>query len=648
LHFRLIIGLAQFLQLSVEACYRATVYLITRFIPPDTMSMSPLRFLRPKLALLDCKSGNRAEVLDFPAWIGGKGADLAVDDSDNALIEFGLKGGSPFLRVVANFAASVNGDHTDTERALTANNDYAILIGDHLVLGCWTRNVGKWFAERSQNSWQIVGSDSQVLAGPAPLAALGNMAPSAFADHPKAVLHQISCGTGFFLKDVASALGWGLTAPQKITEAAHPAPVEPPKPIVRAPRQEVELPPDIDSDSGEFTCPVCWIRFDRGDVLHVATHESLKGDPVLGEEHMLRFTATRFNNAGQALDAMGIAAAELACPHCRRALPPSFLDLKQHIVSIVGAPSSGKSYYLSVLIKMLQSSLFTKFQSAFYDADPKENVRLTEMKNKLFSTASPEEASIAKTDLEGDMYVPVSRMGRKVMMPRPFIFNIAPPEGKQEPCAVVLYDNAGEHFEPTRDSTASPGAQHVAAAAGILFLFDPTYNVEFRRRLSPQKDPQLNDQRFDQQDTILAEMNARVKKLRGIDFRQRMDTPLAVTVGKSDVWGDLLGAEAFADPLSGSGLDLDLVEQNSAKVRQLLYEIVPSVVANAEMISSRVMYFPVSAFGCSPEELSPDPKTGRRRFSPDPHKINPRLVEIPMLWLLTQFEPGLLTTKRES
>jgi hypothetical protein len=604
------------------------------------MTFGKFSFSRKKLALLDCKEGKRVTLSQFPAWIGGKGAEFQVDETDKALAEFDMDGDSPVLKIFGSQKATINGLPRNGALPLVSGEDLAILIDKYLILACWTKDPDAWFAQRAQDSWRVVTQESEVLAGPASLTALEQKVAEIFQEHPKAILHQVSCGSGFFLEEAAVVLGWDLAA-------ANRPKLEKTSSLFSSPALQKKEDPaeeqfDINTDSGQFTCPVCWIRFDRGDVLHVANHESLKGDPILGEEHMLRFTATRFNNTGQALDAMGIPAAETACPHCRRALPPSFLDLRQHIVSIVGAPSSGKSYFLSVLIKTLQNKLYTKFQSAFYDADPKENVRLTEMKNKLFSAASPEEASIAKTDLESDMYLMVSRMGRKVYMPRPFIFSVAPPAEVSEPVALVFYDNAGEHFEPTRDSASSPGAQHVAAASGILFLFDPTYNLEFRRRLNPEKDPQLSDERFDQQDTLLAEMNSRIKKLRGIDFRQKIETPLAIVVGKLDVWGDLLPAGSLADPLEGDSLNLQRIQQNSDIVRDMLYKVVPSIVANAESISSNVRYFPVSAFGCSPEEIAKDPKTGRRRFSPDPHKIRPQFVEIPMVWLLSQLEPEII------
>ena len=65
----------------------------------------------------------------------------------------------------------------------------------------------------------------------------------------------------------------------------------------RVDNEELESPSMtkyIDSDSGEFTCPTCWLKFDRGDVMHVAVHDSLFGNPLLGEEQMKRFHATRF------------------------------------------------------------------------------------------------------------------------------------------------------------------------------------------------------------------------------------------------------------------------------------------------------------------------------------------------------------------
>jgi hypothetical protein len=244
------------------------------------------------------------------------------------------------------------------------------------------------------------------------------------------------------------------------------------------------------------------------------------------------------------------------------------------------------------------------------------------------------------------MYVEVSRLGRKVRMPKPFIFTVSPNSDASRATSIVFYDNAGEHFEPGANKADSPGAQHIAAAEGIFFLFDPTYDLEFRRILQGiSSDPQIKDKRFDQQATLLAEMNSRVKGLMGVDFRDKISKPLAVVVGKCDVWQEMIGRENLKNAVNDGELDLDVIKKLSDLVRAKLLEITPAIVANAESISDNVMYFPVSSFGCSPELLGTDPASGHPILSPDPHKIAPILVEIPTLWILSQMNRKLVPSK---
>jgi hypothetical protein len=78
--------------------------------------------------------------------------------------------------------------------------------------------------------------------------------------------------------------------------------------------------------------------------------------------------------------------------------------------------------------------------------------------------------------------------------------------------------------------------------------------------------------------------------------------------------------------------------------------LVPAVVANAEIISSNVLYFPASSFGCSPEvvkdaEGRPKIENGRPVLGPDPSRLTPILVDAPLLWLLSNFEPDIVPPK---
>lgn len=410
-------------------------------------------------------------------------------------------------------------------------------------------------------------------------------------------------------------------------------------PALPQPDVTEHIPPsEANGSAGDppVVCPVCWMESDRGDMMHIAVHDSLRGDSVLGEDAQQRFSATRFNNLGQALDALGLACSDIACPHCRRKLPAGFLDVPQHIISLVGDARAGKSYYLSVLAKMLPMSLFKHFNVTFQDADPTGNAALNDMKKTLFSAQSPAQAKLVKTQLEGAMYERLPRQGRIVALPKPFVYTLGGNASAHNHCSVTFYDNAGEHFQPGINLVESPGAQHVAAAAGILYLFDPFNNPELRRRILDRPDPQFETLVNDQQDVILAEMRSRIQSLRHLRLGQRVETPLALLVGKCDVWMHLLGENPFQNPLRDGWLDADAIADNSHRVRELMVGTCPSVVANAEALSSRVTFFPVSAFGHAPVKVGPGD------YVPDPSRLRPILAEVPVLWILSGVCPGLI------
>ena len=596
--------------------------------------MFPL--FQKRLVFKNCLNGETKVLSGFPASLGDSRCDLFIQDAIPEICSFEKNETGLIFRLHGDLECLIDGAHAFEEH-IPAEKDHSLHLCNQLFLFKYTNNPKEWISSLESDTWHIVKANGASHSGPAAIATLLPLARQILQANPSAILRHSSSNTGFYLRSLEFLFGREELPAQIVPVSATPS----------SARQDG---PEINSDSGDFTCPACWLHFDRGDVMHIAVHENLKGDPVLGEDTMLRFLATNFNNRGQALDAMGISTSDMACPHCRGKLPPGFLDLKQHIISIVGAPQSGKSYFLSVLTHVVKRTLFHSFDTSFYDGDPTANRLLTVVTNNLFSASTPEQARIAKTGLEGDMYLNVPRMGRRVKMPRPFTFQLSPSLRPDQSLSLVFYDNAGEHFEPGIDGNMSPGAQHISAASGIIFLFDPTYNLAFRRRLHSSTDPQLTAAGFDQQDTILAEMNVRVKNLRGIDFREKIATPLAVVVGKCDVWSGLLGDDQLENPVERGTLDSAKLRHNSDAIRKLLLELVPPIVANAEIISSNVLYFPVSSFGCSPEivrdsEGNPKFENDRPVLGPDPSKISPILVDVPLLWLLSRVEPSIVPTR---
>src|SRR5262245_25643300 len=94
----------------------------------------------------------------------------------------------------------------------------------------------------------------------------------------------------------------------------------------------------------QVTCPHCWERFPPEQVLWIAEHAELLGDPLLGSEHPQRFLPSRFTPGGDAIDPRGMVSSALACPKCHLPVPRGMVELEPLFISILGAPASGKSF----------------------------------------------------------------------------------------------------------------------------------------------------------------------------------------------------------------------------------------------------------------------------------------------------------------
>jgi hypothetical protein len=168
----------------------------------------------------------------------------------------------------------------------------------------------------------------------------------------------------------------------------------------------------------EITCVNCWECFPPENVLWVAEHQDLLGDPLLGEEEPMRFLPTRFTVSGDAIDARGLPCYRVACPECHLPLPRAILEVDPVFISILGTPSCGKSYYLASLTWQLRRRLQASFHLSFNDADVLANQGLLNYEENIFLRDNPDEPIlladlIPKTQLHGDLYSSVRRGSRR-------------------------------------------------------------------------------------------------------------------------------------------------------------------------------------------------------------------------------------------
>lgn len=402
------------------------------------------------------------------------------------------------------------------------------------------------------------------------------------------------------------------------------------------------------------TCPNCWHQFEPQDALWIAAHPALRGDPRLGADAETRFLPSRFAPSGAALDAMGTECTLLACPRCHLGVPRVCLEAQPWFVSVFGAPSSGKSYFLAAMTWALRRRLTEQFRVRFTDADAATNQPLIRYEEPLFYNPNPDSylplgQLIAKTTEAGELYNLVRFGGEEVRYPQPFLFTLRPHDGHPlegdagAPRVMCLYDNAGESFQSGSDKANNPVTRHLAESALLLFLFDPLQHPPFHRRVETTGLRVASDIRTStgvtRQDLILTEAATRVRRFAHLRDADRLDRPLVVVVTKRDVWAPLVPELTSGEPpiaatkSRNAALNLDRIAEQSAAIRRLLVAVVPELVTAAESLSSCVSYMGASALGVTPVEQTTN---GTKQWCVRPSDLKPDSVELPILYGLNR------------
>lgn len=401
-----------------------------------------------------------------------------------------------------------------------------------------------------------------------------------------------------------------------------------------------------------LTCPHCWQSIAPHEICWIAAHPDLVNDPRLGPNEAQRFVPSRFNAEGLALDAKGLVCQELACPNCHLRLPRAVLDHKPFFVSIAGAPGCGKSFLLAAMSWQLRRELPRIFQLDFSDADPEANRILGDYEQQLFVNAKPDQpVRLAKTQEEGDWYNQVLFGEQAVVYPQPFLFSVKPgpahPSGK-EPLKharlLCMYDNAGESFQPGKDTVKSAVTRHLGSAHAWIFCYDPTQDPRFRTACAGlSSDPQIVDgQVTSRQETLFHEMLSRIRKHGQQTNSARTNRPLVIACTKFDAWSRLAFPGPLPVPTRMSAnhqigvFQPAVLQVVSQQVEKLLNRFTQELVSAARSFSTRVWFLPISATGAEPVR-SESGMTGFR-----PRDLQPLWCEYPVLLALAESTRGLV------
>ena len=401
-----------------------------------------------------------------------------------------------------------------------------------------------------------------------------------------------------------------------------------------------------------IVCPFCYQKFSKSEIKYRCENRSCvqENDPQLAAyfgdlkrkaHHIISPKSSRpfFNVRKKFLgvnqmncDLCNQVSHKKVCPHCHNPLPVNIHRAESHIISIVGARASGKTHFITVLIKELTQNgfyldLVLRPEDIGEEADQTTTKRYyRDYKNPLFDKGK----TLKKTN-PGDMDH------------FPLIYKLSSTQKdffQNQVIYLAFYDTAGENF--TDQNAISKMANYVTNTSGIIFLMDtfqiPTVRQELRNKgvvIQTESTGFMH---------ILQQVDQLFEKLGKIKFKGNSQLPVALTFSKIDevIKNGLLG-DARAPMLIREDSDFyrtrvyseDHINRNSDEMKSLLnYWGESGFINYAESLFRNVKYFGVSALGHTPngEEISAD-------------GIKPHRVMDPLVWILDQLNFALPKNK---
>lgn len=393
----------------------------------------------------------------------------------------------------------------------------------------------------------------------------------------------------------------------------------------------------------KIVCPYCFEEFNRSEVMFRCTNDDceklmdLKLSHFWGQDRkMLPFVENQLGWLAKKLDSMpdsadcprcGHTTYTVICPHCHNVIPKEMVKNKGYIISIIGARSSGKTNYITVLIDQLR-----KYGSKLGNL------------GVLASTVADERKDCTQVRYQTDFYDILFKRGilpaqTKIADQKskiPLIYTITQ-KGVKNPLYLVFYDTAGENFNDPKN--ISKNVKFLDESDAVIFLLD-TFSIPYiheklnmKGEIELKYDVILNNiiDHFANGDKKKKE--AHFKKPMAFAF-SKIDTILQHSEKLADTSIPGMSIDQNSPYLEGGGIQMGDIETVSDGLKSALcswHE--DGFVNNAENHYKNLKFFGFSALGKSPET--------------DNHisDIQPYRVLDPLVWILDQFKYPLLKKK---
>lgn len=308
----------------------------------------------------------------------------------------------------------------------------------------------------------------------------------------------------------------------------------------------------------------------------------------------------------QAVDVFGKTTHSRVCPYCHNPLPLGFGKNAVKYISIIGITGSGKTVYISQLLKGMADYASKVGLNAFFTSDHESNFIM----NNQVKLGKPLPDSTSPKRLSQPMFYDIVREK----------------DGVQTTDTIVLYDIAGENCRKAEDMVRF--SQFVEHSDGMVLLVDPK-QLGF---LSVESD----QDEIDAPSVALTTLHSVLEKKQG----QKCSIPVAVCVSKSDQCAGILppiSQESVQSTRLDPSTGLPMMEYDGKTFNKLTEGLTELMRNNAGTVCqnlrtgySNYNFFAVSATGCPCEATT-------MGFYAPVNRPDPKRIEEPILWLFKQF-----------
>lgn len=359
----------------------------------------------------------------------------------------------------------------------------------------------------------------------------------------------------------------------------------------------------------KFTCPFCIREYDKSKVLYVCPEcETVTTPGIFAREPI------KCKNS-----ACGGFATLRRCPSCGGIIPKMALETPNLPFSIVGVANSGKTNYITVMLRELGHS---------------SGLRLA-LGHQTKATLDHQNAN-CKLIYEDHATPGVTPPGEK--MPQIwYIKNLQKKRGNDVPTyTFTIFDGAGEDHENDLDPSSTV-CRYIQASKAIILAIDPLVLPNISRGDVVDANVMSNSLGGEEgasknAEDVINSVATYIKVARGIKTTKMLDIPVAVVLTKFDT---ILNHRAFGPQaliknssmtVRNGMVDMSEIQQVDSEIRNWLEQIGESAFIDAlDSHFKEYYFFGVSSYGSPPKDAYTLPE-----------EIKPHRVLDPILWLFKQ------------